>query len=107
MKFISVRPGEPPTAEAAANYFNNAYFDDRRYSLSKVGRYKLTKKLSAEIDKIEDLFGIKLERPAADSQVLTRSEVLAAISYLLHLANANPATGSMTKTISPTDAFDS
>ena len=50
------RPGEPPTAEAAANYFNNAYFDDRRYSLSKVGRYKLTKKLSAEIDKIEDLF---------------------------------------------------
>ena len=67
------RPGEPPTAEAAANYFNNAYFDDRRYSLSKVGRYKLTKKLSAEIDKLEDLFGLKLERPSADSQVLTRS----------------------------------
>lgn len=84
------RPGEPPTAEAAANYFNNAYFDDRRYSLSKVGRYKLNKKLSAEIEKLEDLFGLKLERPAVDSQVLTRSEVLASISYLLHLADAEP-----------------
>ena len=31
-----------------------------------------------------------MERPSADSQVLTRSEVLAAISYLLHLANAEP-----------------
>jgi DNA-directed RNA polymerase subunit beta len=84
------RPGEPPTPEAAANYFNNAYFEERRYSLSKVGRYKLNKKLSAEIDKLENLFGLDLERPEADSQVLTRSEVLAAISYLLHLANAEP-----------------
>jgi DNA-directed RNA polymerase subunit beta len=55
-----------------------------------VGRYKLNKKLSAEIDKLENLFGLDLERPEADSQVLTRSEVLAAISYLLHLANAEP-----------------
>ncbi|SVC43260.1 uncharacterized protein METZ01_LOCUS296114, partial [marine metagenome] len=84
------RPGEPPTPEAAANYFNNAYFEERRYSLSKVGRYKLNKKLSAELDKLENLFGLDLERPETDSQVLTRSEVLAAISYLLHLANAEP-----------------
>ena len=47
-------------------------------------------KLSAGIDKLEDLFGLKLERPQLDSQVLTRSEVLAAISYLLRLANAEP-----------------
>ena len=84
------RPGEPPTPEAAANYFTNAFFEDRRYSLSKVGRYKLNKKLGPELDRIEELFGVKLERPDPTSSVLSRPEVLAAATYLLHLADAQP-----------------
>ena len=84
------RPGEPPTPEAAANYFTNAFFEDRRYSLSKVGRYKLNKKLGPELDRIEELFGVKLERPDPTSSVLSRAEVLAAATYLLHLADAQP-----------------
>jgi DNA-directed RNA polymerase subunit beta len=84
------RPGEPPTAEAAANYFSNAFFEERRYSLSKVGRYKLNRKLGPELDRIEELFGVKLERPELDQSVLSRAEVLAAVTYLLHLADAQP-----------------
>ena len=84
------RPGEPPTAEAASNYFNNAFFEERRYSLSKVGRYKLNKKLGPELDRIEELFGITLDRPDAESSVLSKAEVLAATTYLLHLADAQP-----------------
>jgi DNA-directed RNA polymerase subunit beta len=84
------RPGEPPTPEAAANYFTNAFFEDRRYSLSKVGRYKLNKKLGPELDRIEELFGVELERPDPTSSVLSRAEVLAAATYLLHLADAQP-----------------
>jgi DNA-directed RNA polymerase subunit beta len=84
------RPGEPPTAEAASNYFNNAFFEERRYSLSKVGRYKLNKKLGPELDRLEELFGLKLERPNTESSVLSRAEVLAATTYLLHLADAQP-----------------
>ncbi len=84
------RPGEPPTPEAAANYFNNAFFEERRYSLSRVGRYKLDRKLGPEIERLEKLFGIELERPEPGQSVLSRSEVLAAVSYMLHLANAEP-----------------
>jgi DNA-directed RNA polymerase subunit beta len=84
------RPGEPPTAEAASNYFNNAFFEERRYSLSKVGRYKLNKKLGPELDRLESLFGLTLERPDPESSVLSRAEVLAATTYLLHLADAQP-----------------
>ncbi|SVA55626.1 uncharacterized protein METZ01_LOCUS108480, partial [marine metagenome] len=85
-----VRPGEPATVEAARAYLRNAFFESRRYDLSRVGRYKLNRKLGPEIEKIEELFGIELERPDPDSQVLTRSEVLATCTYLLHLAKGEP-----------------
>ncbi len=84
------RPGEPPSVESAKAYFRNAFFESRRYDLSRVGRYKLNRKLGPELDKIESLFGIELERPEADQSVLTPAEVLAATTYLLNLVNAEP-----------------
>ena len=85
-----VRPGEPPSVEAARAYLRNAFFESRRYDLSRVGRYKLNRKLGPEIEKNEKLFGIELERPDPDSPVLTRSEVLSTCTYLLHLAKGEP-----------------
>ena len=85
-----VRPGEPPSVEAARSYLRNAFFESRRYDLSRVGRYKLNRKLGPEIEKIEEIFGLELERPDLDSPVLTRSEVLATCTYLLHLAKGEP-----------------
>ena len=85
-----VRPGEPPSVEAARSYLRNAFFESRRYDLSRVGRYKLNRKLGPEIEKIEQIFGLELERPDLDSPVLTRSEVLATCTYLLHLAKGEP-----------------
>ena len=35
-----------PTVDAARNLFNGLFFDDRRYDLARVGRYKYNKKLS-------------------------------------------------------------
>ena len=84
------RPGEPPSVESAKAYFRNAFFESRRYDLSRVGRYKLNRKLGPELDKIEQIFNIKLERPEIDQPVLTPAEVLAATTYLLHLVNAEP-----------------
>ncbi len=84
------RPGEPPSVESAKAYFRNAFFESRRYDLSRVGRYKLNRKLGPELDKIEALFGIELEKPEADQSVLTPAEVLAATTYLLNLVNAEP-----------------
>ncbi|QGG93845.1 DNA-directed RNA polymerase subunit beta [Actinomarinicola tropica] len=84
------RPGEPPSVESAKAYFKNAFFEPRRYDLSRVGRYKLNRKLGPELDKIEQLFGIQLERPESDQSVLTPAEILAATTYLLNLVNAEP-----------------
>ncbi|MBQ5738977.1 MAG: DNA-directed RNA polymerase subunit beta, partial [Oscillospiraceae bacterium] len=44
--YRKLRPGEPPTVEAAETLINNLFFDPRRYDLSMVGRYKFNKKLS-------------------------------------------------------------
>jgi len=83
------RPGEPATPDGARNYFNNAFFESRRYDLSRVGRYKLNRKLGPEIDRISELFpqvAPLLDRPDPDQSVLSRCEVLAATTYLLNLA---------------------
>ena len=45
------RPGEPPTLDSARAYFRNAFFENRRYDLSRVGRYKLNRKLGPELDR--------------------------------------------------------
>ena len=43
-----MRPGEPPTLEAAANLFNGIFFDAERYDLSAVGRVKMNMRLDLE-----------------------------------------------------------
>ena len=43
--YKKLRPGELPTVDAARNLFNGLFFDNRRYDLAKVGRYKYNKKL--------------------------------------------------------------
>ena len=85
-----VHPGEPPSVEAARAYLRNAFFESRRYDLSRVGRYKLNRKLGPEIEWIEKNLGVELERPSRDQTVLSKAEVLATCTYLLHLASGEP-----------------
>ena len=80
------RPGEPLSTEAARQYFENAFFNPKRYDLTRVGRYKLNRKLGPELDRIEDLFQISLDRPEPGQGVLSPSEILATATYMLHLA---------------------
>ena len=89
------RPGEPPSVESARAYFRNAFFESRRYDLSRVGRYKLDRKLGGEVAKLADMFPMLeqnglLDRPEPGQSVLGRCEVLATLTYLLHLVNAEP-----------------
>ena len=44
--YKKLRPGELPTVEAARNLFDGLFYDNRRYDLAKVGRYKFNQKLS-------------------------------------------------------------
>ena len=103
------RPGEPPTVESAKAYFRNAFFENRRYDLSRVGRYKLDRKLGDEIGKLDALFGKGtrdigsffqadnddpnnrgVSSDPDDDHVLRPNEVLAAVSYMLHLVKQEP-----------------
>ncbi|MBQ3003354.1 MAG: DNA-directed RNA polymerase subunit beta, partial [Clostridia bacterium] len=44
--YKKLRPGEPPILESAQILINNLFFDERRYDISAVGRYKFNKKLA-------------------------------------------------------------
>ncbi|MEY9837205.1 DNA-directed RNA polymerase subunit beta [Streptomyces sp. 846.5] len=69
--YRKLRPGEPPTREAAQTLLENLYFNPKRYDLAKVGRYKINKKLG-------------VEQPL-DGGVLTTDDILATIKYLVQL----------------------
>ncbi|MGH3588052.1 MAG: DNA-directed RNA polymerase subunit beta, partial [Pseudonocardia sp.] len=69
--YRKLRPGEPPTREAAQTLLNNYYFNPKRYDLAKVGRYKINKKLG-------------LDQPF-DQQTLTIDDIISAIRYLVAL----------------------
>jgi DNA-directed RNA polymerase subunit beta len=98
------RPGEPLSAEAARVYFENAFFNPKRYDLTRVGRYKLNRKLGPEVDRLSDLFGIPIEKPTPNQSVLSPSEILASATYMLHLA-LHMADGESTYRIDDQDHF--
>ena len=43
--YKKLRPGEPPTLDTAKSYLESLFFDEHRYDISRVGRYKYNKKL--------------------------------------------------------------
>jgi len=45
-----MRPGEPPTVEAASNLFDTLFFDSERYDLSAVGRVKMNMRLDLDAE---------------------------------------------------------
>ena len=63
------RPGEPPTVDSARSLLDGLFFNEQRYDLARVGRYKINKKLGEEIP--------------ADVRVLTKEDIVAALQYLL------------------------
>jgi DNA-directed RNA polymerase subunit beta len=69
--YRKLRPGEPPTREAAQTLLDNLYFNAKRYDLAKVGRYKVNKKLA-------------LAQPL-NQGVLTEEDIVHAIKYLVAL----------------------
>ena len=56
--YKKLKPGDPASLESAQNLINNLLFDDRRYDLAKVGRYKYNKKLALH-DRLIDQISAK------------------------------------------------
>ncbi|EFQ81862.1 DNA-directed RNA polymerase, beta subunit [Aeromicrobium marinum DSM 15272] len=69
--YRKLRPGEPPSREAAQTLLENYYFNPKRYDTAKVGRYKINKKLGVD--------------EAFDQQTLTVDDIVATIKYIVAL----------------------
>jgi len=69
--YRKLRPGEPPTRESAQTLLDNLFFNQKRYDLAKVGRYKVNKKL-----------GVGLP---VNQGVLTEDDIVATIEYVVKL----------------------
>ena len=66
-----MRPGEPPTIEAATNLFQSMFFDPERYDLSAVGRVKMN---------------MRLDLDAPDTmRVLRKEDILSVVQTLVNL----------------------
>ena len=53
--YRKLRPGDPPTSEAATNLIERLFFDKKRYDLGQVGRYMLNRKLNMRVSLEERL----------------------------------------------------
>jgi DNA-directed RNA polymerase subunit beta len=70
-----MRPGEPPTKEAAQNLFNNLFFEPDRYDLSPVGRMKFNRRLMRDTS----------EGPGT----LDKEDILSVMQVLIDIRNGN------------------
>jgi DNA-directed RNA polymerase subunit beta len=69
--YRKLRPGDPPSVAGGQSIIDSRFFDDKRYDLGKVGRYKLNKKLALSVPETQ--------------RTLTRGDIVAAVDYLIAL----------------------
>ncbi len=70
-----MRPGEPPTKDAAENLFNNLFFNPERYDLSAVGRMKFNRRVGrGEI---------------TGSSVLSKEDIIDVLKVLIAIRNGD------------------
>ena len=67
-----LRPGNPPALEKARTLFQEKFYDDNRYRLGKVGRFRINRKLDLGVSEKE--------------MTLRPDDILASIRYILELA---------------------
>ncbi|MFN3212210.1 MAG: DNA-directed RNA polymerase subunit beta [Henriciella sp.] len=69
-----MRPGEPPTQEAADALFNQLFFDGERYDLSAVGRVKMNTRLKVAVPGYE---------PAEDTERTLRNDDIVGVAKVI------------------------
>jgi DNA-directed RNA polymerase subunit beta len=73
--YLRLRPGNPPQVERAKGLFADKFFNDSKYRLGRVGRFRINRKF-------------KLDLPETQ-QTLTEEDFVAAIRYLVALRDPN------------------
>lgn len=75
--FRRIRPGEPPTKEAAKTLFYNLFFNPERYDMSEVGRLKFNHKYGTDIP--------------LEVRTLTKEDIIDTVRYLIGLRDGEGA----------------
>ena len=76
-----MRPGEPPTKDAAENLFNNLFFSTERYDLSPVGRMKFNRRLGRPYDVGTD------QKSRAIEGILSNEDIVDVLRTLVEIRN--------------------
>jgi len=97
--YKKLRPGEPENAENAEKLLESLFFDEKRYDLAGVGRYKLNGKFHYRIENrdvdarverpyvvIDEYADAGLEMPPITGKCLTRADMIAVIRRLIKVA---------------------
>jgi len=71
--YTTVRPGNPTNVESARDQLNRMFFNDKRYDLGNVGRFRMNTRLNVQVDE--------------NIGVLTKDDILNAIKYIIRLWN--------------------
>ncbi len=85
-----LRTPEFITSEIAEGYLDSLFFKTRRYDLTKVGRFRINKKLEkilVDLEKNHKYSHFNFSFPSERKRVLTREDIIATIKYLLGLNN--------------------
>jgi len=74
--YMRLRPGNPPNQEKAKTFFEEKFFDERRYRLGRVGRFRLNRKFGQQVDERE--------------MTLRPEDFLNTMKYIVALRNPDP-----------------
>jgi len=75
--FRKMHPGEPVVLDKVRENFLGMFFNNRRYDLGAVGRYKINKKLETTTG---------FHAPSLETKILTVEDIIGTIAYLIKLA---------------------
>ena len=73
--FRKMRPGDPVVLDNARALLDGMFFNSRRYSLTRVGRFKINKRLKVDAPNVPE------------NWILTKEDIIASLKYLIGLVN--------------------
>jgi DNA-directed RNA polymerase subunit beta len=71
-----MRPGDPPTLDNAKEYLESQLFDQRRYDLERVGRYKLNQRLNLD------------HKISRSNRTISKADIVAVVTRMIDINNA-------------------
>ena len=84
--YRKLKPGDPASVDAAESLLRNLFFDPRRYSLAKAGRYKFNKKLALS-ERIRDKYAAK-DYSSEDGEILVTKGEFITLEKAIEIENA-------------------